>query len=180
MLRSQIQLIRSRLPLGVLAVLGAIAPMALQAEDNRAPVVPMEIAVPAGHKVHFQGYAQGVQIYTWDGSSWGASVPEATLFDQDGNVVGSHYQGPTWESNSGSKVVGTVVPPRVTVDPDSIPWLRLSAAHTEGPGIFAATTFVQRVNTVGGKAPALPGNFVGQVVRVPYASDYFFFREATN
>ena len=166
--------------MGFIAALGAVAPVALQAEDNRAPVVPMEIEVPEGHTVHFQAYAEGVQIYTWDGASWGASVPEATLYDQDGNVVGIHYGGPTWESNSGSKVVAAVVPPRITVDPDSIPWLRLSAVHTEGPGIFAATTFVQRVNTVGGKAPAMAGNVVGQVARVPYAADYFFFREANH
>ena len=57
---------------------------------------------------------------------------------------------------------------------------RRLSADPEGPGIFAATTFVQRVNTVGGKAPAMPGNVMGQVARVPYAADYFFFREAND
>src|SRR5262245_16821770 len=148
--------------------------------DNRAPEVPSDIQVPEGNKVHFHAYAAGVQIYTWNGSTWGASVPAAVLYDDDGNVVGSHYAGPTWESNSGSKVVAAVVPPRVTVDPDAIPWLRLIAVHTEGPGIFAATTFVHRVNTVGGKAPAGAGAFVGQVAEVPYTADYFFYRDASN
>jgi len=162
---------------GALALLlgGLLALRAEAGTDNRAPEVPADIQVPAGNKVHFQGYAQGVQIYTWDGSSWGASVPEAVLYDADGNVVAIHYAGPTWESNSGSKVVGAVVPPRVTVDPNAIPWLLLKAVSTEGPGVFANITYVHRVNTTGGKAPAVAGT-VGQVVRVPYTAEYFFYR----
>ena len=89
-------------------------------------------------------------------------------------------RGPTWESNSGSKVVAAVVLPRVTVDPTAIPWLKLRATHTEGPGIFASTAFIHRVNTVGGKAPSEPGVTIGQVARVPYTADYFFYRETNN
>jgi hypothetical protein len=37
-------------------------------------------------------------------------------------------------------------------------------------------TFIQRVNTVGGNAPTDPGNFPGEVTRVPYTADYFFYR----
>ena len=154
----------------------------VHAKDNRAPSVPLEIEAPEGHRVHFHAYAEGVQIYTWNGTSWGASVPEALLFDFDGNIVGIHYGGPTWESNSGSKVVGTVVAPRITVDPNAIPWLLLGAvpANTEGPGIFARTTYIQRVNTVGGKAPSEAGIVVGQVARVPYTADYFFYRQSNH
>jgi uncharacterized protein (TIGR03118 family) len=145
----------------------------------RAPEVPDDIAV-LDDKVYFHGLGRGVQIYTWNGSSWGAAVPEATLFDDDGNVVAIHFAGPTWESNSGSKVVGAVVPPTVTVDTNAIPWLRLRAARTEGPGIFGDTTFIQRVNTSGGKAPSADGTGVGQVARVPYTADYFFYKETTR
>jgi hypothetical protein len=66
------------------------------------------------------------------------------------------------------------------VDQDAIPWLRLQALTSEGPGIFANTTFIQRVNTTGGKAPFTDGTFVGQVARVPYTADYFFYRHSTN
>lgn len=149
----------------------------IYATDNRAPWVPSDIAAPEGHKVHFHGYGIGMQIYTWDGSSWGAAVPEATLFDDNGNVVATHSAGPTWQSNSGSKVVGAVIPPRVTVEPDAIPWLLLKAVTAEGPGILGRTTFIHRVNTSGGKAPATPGAFIGQVVRVPYTADYLFYRD---
>jgi hypothetical protein len=50
----------------------------------------------------------------------------------------------------------------------------------EGPGVFAVTTFIQRVNTSGGKAPLTPGSFVGQVARVPYTADYFFYRQTND
>ena len=168
---------------GVLALLlcgGLTALAAGSGTDNRAPEVPEEIAVSSTNRVHFHGFAIGVQIYTWDGVSWGRAVPEATLFDGEGNIVAIHFAGPTWQSNSGSKVVGAVVQPTVTVDTNSIPWVRLAAVTPEGPGIFAETTFIQRVNTVGGKAPSANGAFVGQVARVPYNADYFFYRATNN
>jgi len=167
---------------GALALLlggGLTALAAASGADNRAPEVPDEIAVPVGNKVHFHGFGVGVQIYTWNGSSWGAAVPEATLFNAEG-IVAIHFGGPTWQSNSGSTVVGALPPKAVTVDTNAIPWVRLSAKNPEGPGIFAETTFIQRVNTTGGKAPAADGAFVGQVARVPYTADYFFYRQAND
>ena len=58
-----------------------------------------------------------------------------------------------------------------------IPWLLLRAASTEGPGIFNGVTYIQRLNTTGGLAPAEPGAFVGEVARVPSAADYVFYRK---
>jgi len=158
--------------------------------DNRAPDVPPEISVSSDtNKVSFHGLGVGFQVYTWDGTRWGSAVPDATLFDEDGNVVGMHFGvfaanggfvGPAWQSNSGSTVVGKLPPAAVTVDTDAVPWLRLQASTTEGPGIFAETTFIQRVNTTGGKAPSAPGTFVGQVARVPYIADYYFYRKSND
>ena len=148
----QTQWVRPGVWLPALVVLALVAASAL-ANDNRAPEVAGDIAVEDGNKVHFHGFGVGVQIYTWNGSSWGAAVPKATLFDDDGNVVADHFAGPTWVSNSGSQVVGALPPLSVTVDTNAIPWLRLTALNPKGPGIFAGTTFIQRVNTTGGKAP---------------------------
>jgi len=152
---------------------------ALAGNDNRAPEVPDSIAVEPGNKVHFHGYAVGVQIYTWNGTTWGTPVPEATLFHGNG-IVTIHFEGPRWQSNSGSIVLGAVAKPPVIVDPDAIPWVLLKAVSTEGSGIFADTTFIQRVHTTGGKAPSVDGTFVGQVARVPYTADYFFYRHQAN
>src|SRR5690349_2805808 len=94
-----------------LALLGFSS--ATYATDNRAPEVPANLTVPEGNRVHFHANAIGVQIYVCRNVSttevpqfaWVFVAPEAVLFDNDGNVVGLHYAGPTWESESGSKVV---------------------------------------------------------------------------
>jgi hypothetical protein len=134
------------------------------------------LKVPAGSKLDFHVFATGVQIYRWSGTSWVFVAPLADLFADAGGSgkVGTHFGGPTWETVSGSTVVGTVTH-RCTPDPNAIPWLRLDAVSS-GAGVFEKTRFIQRVNTVGGKAPAAPGTVTGQEVRVPYAADYFFYR----
>jgi hypothetical protein len=134
------------------------------------------LKAPDGSKVVFHVYARGAQIYRWSGTAWALYGPDATLSaDAAGNsLVGTHYVGPTWESNSGSKVVGTVID-RCTASPNAIAWLLLSA-KASGPGIFQSVTHIQRVNTVGGVAPSAPGAFVGDEVRIPYSTEYFFYR----
>jgi Protein of unknown function (DUF3455) len=163
-----------------LFLLALVAPVgAGRGEDNRAPDLGdcQNLQVPAGNKVAFHVYAEGVQIYRWTGTTWAFVAPEALLFagDEEDDPVGIHYAGPTWESVSGSYVVGAVLQ-RCTPDPDAIPWLLLKAVDSEGPGIFDRVTYIQRVNTVGGLAPAEPGDFPGEVVRVPYTAEYFFYR----
>ena len=168
---------------GLATLLGlAMLTATASASDNRAPEVPNDIAVPAGHKVHFHGFAVGAQIYTWNGRDWGAAVPEAVLFNGENGVAALHFAGPTWQSHSGSQVVGALPPKSVTVDTNAIPWLRLEsvAARTHGPGIFANTKYIHRINTVGGKAPSVNGDFVGQEVHVPYTADYFFYRKSND
>ena len=127
--------------------------------------------------MHFHAYAVGVQIYVWSGTSWVFRAPEAVLYDADRDIVGIHYAGPTWESESGSKVVGARVASAPSVSANSIPQLLLKAVSAEGPGIFARTTYIQRVNTRGGTAPAAPGDTIGQEARVAYTAEYFFYRE---
>jgi len=163
-----------------LALLLGSSLTALAGTDNRAPEVPDDIAVTGNYRVHFHGFGVGIQIYTWNGTDWGRAVPSATLFDDDGNIVATHFAGPRWKSNSGSIVLGGVVQPTVTVDTNAIPWVKLEALTTQGPGIFADTKFIQRVNTTGGKAPAANGTFIGQVASVPYTADYFFYRQTNN
>jgi uncharacterized protein DUF3455 len=147
--------------------------------DNRAPDLSAfpQLQAPEGNKLAFHAYAEGVQIYTWNGTSWTFVAPEATLYADAGyhGVIGAHFVGPTWESVSGSEVVGTRLSSAMA-DPDAIPWLLLQAKSTDGPGIFGKVTYIQRVNTVGGLAPTDPGDYVGQVVMVPYTAEYYFYR----
>jgi hypothetical protein len=128
-------------------------------------------------KLAFHAYAVGVQIYRWSGAAWTFVAPSAKLYaDAEGNgQIGTHYAGPTWESLSGSKVVG-IVDDRCTPDPDAIPWLSLNVVSSAGPGIFDGVIFIQRVNTVGGLIPSTPGTVVGETMDVPYTAEYYFYR----
>jgi hypothetical protein len=171
---------RNHIALSALAVLILTSAPGVRAEDKtREPSLPSPLCdslqVPDGSEVHFHVYALGVQIYHWNGTAWVFIAPAAMLFADAGyhGQVGIHYAGPTWESNSGSKVVGTRLA-ACTPDSDSIPWLKLSAVSS-GPGVLDGVTFVQRINTVGGKAPPTPGTTVGQEAQVPYTAEYVFY-----
>jgi hypothetical protein len=54
--------------------------------------------------------------------------------------------------------------------------LKLEKVSTSGPGIFDGITFIQRVNTTGGLAPAEAGLSVGDLKEVPYTAEYYFYR----
>ncbi len=161
----------------------ASATVAQAGDDNRAPDLPVplcnSIQAPSGNKVAYHVYARGVQIYRWTGASWAFVAPSADLF-ADANYhgqVGKHYGGPTWESNSGSKVIGLrVTGTGCAPDATAIPWLLLKAISNSGPGIFHKVTYIQRVNTVGGLAPTTPGTSIDEVAEVPYTTEYYFYR----
>jgi hypothetical protein len=167
----------------VLLAFAMLAPAALAQEESRTPDLPTplcdSIRVEAGHELAFHTYAVGVQVYKWNGTAWVFVEPVANLYADKGfrGQVGTHYAGPTWESNSGSKVVARRVQNTgCTPDANAIPWLKLEKVSTDGSGIFDGVTFIQRVNTTGGIAPAAPGTFVGQVAEIPYTAEYFFYR----
>lgn len=156
---------------------------------GKDPEVPSNLKVPAGNKLIFHVFAKGVQIYrcTQDMAdtnrfSWIFVAPDADLYAHAGKSrpVGRHYAGPTWESADGSKVVGLKLQQADSPDPGAIPWLLLRSASGSGSGILGKVTFIQRVHTSGGKAPATTANRAhkGQEVCVAYTAEYFFYREA--
>jgi hypothetical protein len=116
-----------------------------------------------------------MQVYAWSAAEghWGPPKPLATLFLGD-VLSATHSEGPLWQHTDGSKVVGAVVA-SATVDAAAIPWLLLHAASRSGPGLFADVTYVQRLNTKGGLAPAGPGSADGAQVQVHYEADYLFY-----
>jgi len=150
-------------------------------EDNRAPDLPSPLCdrlQAQGGRVAFHVYALGVQIYRWNGASWVFVAPAARLFAdaEYHGEVGIHYAGPTWESNSGGKVIASRLE-SCAPDPTAIPWLLLQTVSTEGPGIFHRVTFIQRVNTAGGLPPTAPGAYIGAEEQVPYTAEYYFYRD---
>ena len=135
------------------------------------------LRVENGNRLATRMFARGVQIYRWNGTAWVFVAPSAKLYPnaQANGEIGTHYAGPTWETNSGSKVVGAVAK-RCPADPSSIPWLLLRVVSVDGPGLLHDATFIQRINTVGGNAPAAPGTVIGEEAKVAYTADYVFYR----
>lgn len=153
---------------------------------------PATVAVPdaikgaADEKVVLVVPAKGVQVYECKAKAgqpgafeWAFIAPDAELFDTRGAKIGKHYAGPTWESNDGSKLVGTVKgradAPQNGSGAGNIPWLLLPTTASGAKGEFSAITAIQRVNTVGGIAPtaACAQANAGTAVRVPYTADYY-------
>jgi hypothetical protein len=67
----------------------------------------------------------------------------------------------------------------------AIPWLRVTVVGAEagatGGDTFSSTTYVHRVNTTGGVAPATgctSAADVGQQAFVPYTAEYYFYEGA--
>jgi hypothetical protein len=147
------------------------------------PSVPADIAVEAGNKAFLVGHAVGVQIHTCTamggGYGW-ATTPRANLYGDNGQLIATHFAGPTWQAKDGSAVIGKRVN-GVTVDPTAIPWLLLTASTATGSDgdRLAGTTFIQRTATTGGLPPAASSchaGTVGTAVEVPYTADYHFWK----
>ncbi|HEX3759562.1 MAG TPA: DUF3455 domain-containing protein [Kofleriaceae bacterium] len=146
--------------------------------------IPPELAVAAGNQLVLAASAKGVQIYECapDASgtpAWKLHAPRATLFDAAGNQVAIHFggvdkglpPGPYWQASDGSRVHGAN--PVSVPSPGSIPLLRLDAADTSGNGVFTRVTFIQRLDTSGGVAPA--GACQSGMTEVAYTAKYNFY-----
>jgi hypothetical protein len=128
--------------------------------------------------------ANGVQVYACSSAkpgeapSWTLEAPHALLSSGD-RVAAIHFAGPTWQGPDGSQVKGGRLASAEAPTSTAIPWLLLSATPS-GAGTFAQTTHIQRLDTVGGKAPSsgCDASHVGAKVLVPYRANYFFYRSA--
>ena len=91
----------------LLLVVVGLAPASIQTArasslDN-SPGLPAgceSLVIDEGNVLAFRVYALGVQVYSWNGTSWSFVEPVATLFADAryNGEVGTHYVGPTWES----------------------------------------------------------------------------------
>ena len=141
---------------------GAVVPSEDRTTVSIKLDVPDILKVPEGSLLLLQALGEGVQVYDCKPSAndpakgaWTFREPKATLYDDAGNIVGTHFKGPTgptWQANDGSTVVGTILE-SVPTDPSAIPSLLLSAISHDGSGLLSRVLFIQRVDTVGGKAP---------------------------
>lgn len=182
-------------------------PQAGHAQTVTPPPAPGRIHAPEGNEAYLIGHAFGSQDYVCVASGSGVAfvltTPEAVLFNNPAHRIINHFFSAnpfelgtvraTWQSTRNSSAFWGALVQAATFasDPefvakDAIAWLLLSRAGVlEGSGNgddLAVATFVQRVNTVGGLAPAIGCNSpvdIGTTAFVPYEADYVFYRNTT-
>jgi len=186
---------------GLMTVVGIPVAAAAPKKGIVVPPVPTNLQVPVGNSVYRVGHATGTQDYvclpcpatsptcTASGFIWTFFGPQATLFDDDDEQIITHFLSPnpfengtprvTWQdSEDTSKVWGMTIA-SVSVQPDAIPWLLVQVVGAQdgptGGDELSETTFIQRVNTVGGVAPTTACT-VGMMALVPYSAEYFFYK----
>jgi len=152
--------------------------------DGLTVKVPDNLKPSQGEIPVIRATAKGVQIYTCKAVAndvnkfeWSFKAPEADLFNKRDEKIAKHYAGPTWEAPDGSKVIGEVREQASSLDSNAISWLLLKTKATEGNGIFGKITSIQRLDTVGGKAPAdgCDQARANTELRVPYTATYYFY-----
>jgi Protein of unknown function (DUF3455) len=173
------------LPIALLtAVMGFLSSTASLAHEQLAAAAPTAINVPEGQTLVMKLNAIGTQIYTCTQASdsaagdqwtWVLKEPSALLTTDTGEVMGYHSKGPMWKLNDGSQIVGEL---KQKVDsPDgAIPWLLIQVKSHEGSGALSQVNWIQRLNTVEGKAPAsCDPAYEHATLSVPYSATYYYW-----
>ncbi|GAB3257225.1 DUF3455 domain-containing protein [Chitinimonas naiadis] len=149
--------------------------------------LPDAVKVPAGNLVALETTGIGEITYECRAKAnmagafeWTFVGPQADLKNRGGTRIGTYYGPPaTWASLDGSKVTGTqlAVAPAGT---GNIPAQLVKANPATGTGAMAGITFIQRVATQGGVAPASPCDQMaaGRKEVVKYQADYIFWKAA--
>ena len=147
--------------------------------------LPDVVKVPAGNVVKLESVGVGEITYECrtkagmvDQFEWVFVGPDAALNDRSGKRIGKYYGPPaTWEAMDGSKITGA----QVAVSPasaGSIPLQLVKANPAMGAGAMQGVSYIQRVATRGGVAPAAvcSASATGQKQIVKYQADYIFWR----
>ena len=147
---------------------------------------PEAVRAPAGHRIAMDTWGIGEITYECrekkDATGqfeWTFVAPVATLYDSQKKTVGKYYGGPTWESNDGSKVTGKQVAIAPAPAPRSIPLQLVKAEPAMGSGAMSGVTFIQRLDTKAGVAPASTCDAAakGKQEKVAYEARYVFYRQ---
>jgi Protein of unknown function (DUF3455) len=189
----------------LVVALSAALPHAAHPDRLRPPSVPGNIRVPAGNKAFLKGHAVGTQNYIClpSGSTlaWVLFGPQATLFNSDDNQIITHFLSSnpdeaailraTWQHSRDTSTVWAQLVDFSSdanyVAPGAIPWFLLrKVGDQDGPtggDKLTPTTYIHRVNTVGGIAPVTGcavSTDVGKKAFVPYTADYVFYAARDN
>ncbi|MDO9359885.1 MAG: DUF3455 domain-containing protein [Polaromonas sp.] len=184
-------MIRTAIAAAAVSMIAACGGMSSPMSSMKAPYsqasLPASVQVPAGNRVAWETVGVGDITYQCSAKKdmagqyeWVFVGPDAKLNDRGGNQVGKYYGPPaTWEAMDGSKLTAT----QVAVAPNSmmagsIPLQLVKANPAMGTGMMQGVTYIQRVDTRAGVAPATPcaaGNLNAKQV-VKYQADYIFYK----
>jgi len=169
--------------LGACTGMGSGTGMAARPYDQG--MLPAAVQAPPGHRVAMETTGLGEITYECRAKAnaagefeWAFVGPDARLMDRNGRAVGRYWGPPaTWESMDGSRLTGT----QVAVAPaaaGSIPLQLVKANPATGTGAMSGVTYIQRVATQGGVAPAIPcaATNTGHKQTVKYQADYIFYK----
>lgn len=147
--------------------------------------LPAAVQVPAGNRVTWQTVGVGQITYECRAKAdapgafgWVFVGPQADLLSRGGAKLGTYFGPPaTWAADDGSKVTGT----QLAVAPNgaaNIPHQLVKANPAMGMGAMTGVTYIQRVATKGGVAPAsvCDSAAAGRKEVVKYQADYIFYR----
>ena len=147
--------------------------------------LPATVQVPAGNRVAMETVGVGEITYQCSAKKdmagqfeWVFVGPDAKLMDRSGKQVGKYYGPPaTWEAMDGSRLTAV----QLAVAPNmagAIPLQLVKANPAMGSGAMQGVTYIQRVSTQGGVAPAMAcgASNLGARQLVRYQADYIFYR----
>ncbi len=156
------------------------------------------LALPDGGVVILHAAAAGTQDYACVGTPidggidagdagssflWTLQGPDAVLMDCHGGTIGHHFASeagatrPEWMQFSDSSYVIARKVAAYDAGSQSVPWVLLQATSNSTTGTLSTVTYVQRLDTDGGVAPATGCDYTeaGTLLNVPYSADYFFY-----
>jgi hypothetical protein len=166
------------------------------------PAVPGEIVISADVKPFFAAHAVGTQNYICapapgGGLDWLFIGPQATIFDNDGEQVLTHFHSKnpfrndliqaTWQHSRDTSAIWAIRSAgsldAAYVAPGAIEWLLLDVSGAQvgptGGDKLIGARFIHRVNTIGGMKPptaeCTPGAINNRRL-VYYEADYYFYR----
>jgi hypothetical protein len=149
--------------------------------------LPSAVQVPVGHVVAMETVGAGGITYECRDKpaamgqyEWAFVGPSAELRNRQGRVVGRYFGPPaTWAANDGSAITGAQVAV-VPAAAGSIPLQLVKANPATGQGAMSGLSYVQRVATQGGVAPAATcdASAKGRREIVKYQADYIFWKPA--
>ena len=205
------QTTRRILPIACATALAVAFAVSLPAHAGQVtpPPVPPELKVDAGNHAFLVGHAFGTQNYVCAPSATGVAyvlfTPEATLFNDDGDQLITHFFSPNLDQDPGDPNID----PKVVADgairatwvhsrdgstvwakakasvlvPGAISLVLLDVVGTQkgltGGDILTKTTQIQRLNTTGG-VPTQGCDSpldVGHTAFADYTADYFFYTD---